>query len=134
MKVSFSSSSPPQWCTPLFYVAPRLRRVYLTCWPFLTTKIAEGIFDVVAVFKMFFTTMVAEGIFDVVAVFNMFFATKVAEGIFDVVAVFNMFFTTKVAEGIFDVVAVFNATNEYVLYYHSGKKTIRYFHHIKRVH
>ncbi|XP_023324790.1 NACHT and WD repeat domain-containing protein 2 [Eurytemora carolleeae] len=33
----------------------------------------------------------------------------------------------KVAEGIFDVVAVFNATNEYVLYYHSGKKTIRAF-------
>ena len=31
----------------------------------------------------------------------------------------------QVAEGIFDVVAVFNATNEYVLYYHSGKKTIR---------
>ena len=33
----------------------------------------------------------------------------------------------KVAEGIFDVMAVFNATNEYVLYYHSGRKTIRAF-------
>ena len=29
--------------------------------------------------------------------------------------------------GIFDVMAVFNATNEYVLYYHSGRKTIRAF-------
>lgn len=33
----------------------------------------------------------------------------------------------KVAEGIFDVMAVFNATNEFVLYYHSGRKTIRAF-------
>ena len=33
----------------------------------------------------------------------------------------------KVAEGIFDVIAIFNATNEYVLYYHSGRKTIRAF-------
>merc|ERR1712172_205463 len=33
----------------------------------------------------------------------------------------------KVAEGIFDVMAVFNATMEYVLYYHSGRKTIRAF-------
>ena len=33
----------------------------------------------------------------------------------------------KVSEGIFDVMAVFNATNEYVLYYHSGRKTIRVF-------
>ena len=33
----------------------------------------------------------------------------------------------KVAEGIFDVQAIFNATNEYVLYYHSGHKTIRAF-------
>merc|ERR1712113_1544 len=33
----------------------------------------------------------------------------------------------KVAEGIFDVMAVFNATNEYVLYYHSGRKTLRVF-------
>ncbi len=32
-----------------------------------------------------------------------------------------------VAEGIFDVMAVFNATNEYVLYYHSGSKTIRWY-------
>ena len=31
------------------------------------------------------------------------------------------------AEGIFDVFGVFNATNEYVLYYHSGRKTIRAF-------
>ena len=31
------------------------------------------------------------------------------------------------AEGIFDVLAVFNATNEFVLYYHSGRKTIRAF-------
>ena len=31
------------------------------------------------------------------------------------------------AEGIFDVMAVFNATMEYVLYYHSGRKTIRAF-------
>jgi WD40 repeat protein len=33
----------------------------------------------------------------------------------------------KVSEGIFDVMATFNATNEYVLYYHSGRKTIRAF-------
>jgi len=33
----------------------------------------------------------------------------------------------KIAEGIFDVMAVFNATNEFVLYYHSGRKTIRAF-------
>ena len=33
----------------------------------------------------------------------------------------------KIAEGIFDVLAVFNATNEYILYYHSGRKTIRAF-------
>jgi hypothetical protein len=31
----------------------------------------------------------------------------------------------KLAEGIFDVIATFNKTNEYVLYYHSGRKTIR---------
>ena len=30
----------------------------------------------------------------------------------------------KIAEGIFDVMAIFNETNEYVLYYHSGRKTI----------
>ena len=31
----------------------------------------------------------------------------------------------KIAEGIFDVIAMFSQTNEYVLYYHSGRKTIR---------
>ena len=34
---------------------------------------------------------------------------------------------TTILPGIFDVMAVFNATNEYVLYYHSGRKTIRAF-------
>jgi hypothetical protein len=38
----------------------------------------------------------------------------------------NAVFFREVAEGIFDVFAVFNATSEYVLYYHSGRKTIRY--------
>ena len=33
----------------------------------------------------------------------------------------------KVAEGIFNVISKFNATNEYVLYYHSGRKTLRVF-------
>ena len=33
----------------------------------------------------------------------------------------------KISEGIFDVMAVFNATNEFVLYYHSGRKTLRVF-------
>ena len=33
----------------------------------------------------------------------------------------------KSAEGIFDVTAIFNKTNEYVLYYHSGRKTVRAF-------
>ena len=33
----------------------------------------------------------------------------------------------RIAEGIFDVIATFNQTNEYVLYYHSGRKTIRAF-------
>ena len=33
----------------------------------------------------------------------------------------------KIAEGIFDVIATFSQTNEYVLYYHSGRKTIRVF-------
>ena len=33
----------------------------------------------------------------------------------------------KVAEGIFTVICKFNATNEYVLYYHSGRKTLRVF-------
>ena len=31
----------------------------------------------------------------------------------------------KIAEGIFTVICKFNATNEYVLYYHSGRKTLR---------
>ena len=31
----------------------------------------------------------------------------------------------KIAEGIFDVIAMFSQTNDYVLYYHSGRKTIR---------
>ena len=34
----------------------------------------------------------------------------------------------KIAEGIFDVIAMFTKTNEYVLYYHSGRKTIRLLH------
>ncbi|XP_043496559.1 NACHT and WD repeat domain-containing protein 2 [Polistes fuscatus] len=33
----------------------------------------------------------------------------------------------KVAEGVFTVISMFNRTNEYVLYYHSGRKTIRVF-------
>ena len=33
----------------------------------------------------------------------------------------------KIAEGIFNVIAKFNATNEYVMYYHSGRKTLRVF-------
>ena len=33
----------------------------------------------------------------------------------------------KIAEGIFNVICKFNATNEYVLYYHSGRKTVRVF-------
>ena len=33
----------------------------------------------------------------------------------------------KVSEGIFDVMAEFNKTDDYVLYYHSGRKTIRVF-------
>ncbi len=33
----------------------------------------------------------------------------------------------KIAEGIFNVICKFNATNEYVLYYHSGLKTLRVF-------
>ena len=36
-------------------------------------------------------------------------------------------FLKLILPGIFDVMAVFNATNEYVLYYHSGRKTIRAF-------
>ena len=33
----------------------------------------------------------------------------------------------KIAEGIFNVICKFNATNEYVMYYHSGRKTLRIF-------
>ena len=33
----------------------------------------------------------------------------------------------KIAEGIFNIICKFNATNEYVLYYHSGRKTLRVF-------
>ena len=33
----------------------------------------------------------------------------------------------KIAEGIFEVIGLFTRTNEYVLYYHSGRKTIRLF-------
>lgn len=33
----------------------------------------------------------------------------------------------KIAEGIFNVMCKFNETNEYVLYYHSGRKTLRVF-------
>ncbi|XP_065202628.1 NACHT and WD repeat domain-containing protein 2 isoform X2 [Planococcus citri] len=36
-------------------------------------------------------------------------------------------FIPKVAEGVFSVICMFNKTDEYVLYYHSGKKTIRVF-------
>lgn len=33
----------------------------------------------------------------------------------------------KVAEGVFTIISMFNRTDEYVLYYHSGRKTIRVF-------
>ena len=33
----------------------------------------------------------------------------------------------KIAEGIFNIICKFNETNEYVLYYHSGRKTLRVF-------
>ena len=33
----------------------------------------------------------------------------------------------KTAEGIFNVICQFNETDEYVLYYHSGRKTVRVF-------
>ncbi|CAB0008443.1 unnamed protein product, partial [Nesidiocoris tenuis] len=36
-------------------------------------------------------------------------------------------FIPRVAEGVFTVICMFNKTDEYVLYYHSGKKTIRVF-------
>lgn len=33
----------------------------------------------------------------------------------------------KVAEGVFTIICLFNRTDEYVLYYHSGRKTVRVF-------
>ncbi|CAH1118502.1 unnamed protein product [Phaedon cochleariae] len=36
-------------------------------------------------------------------------------------------FIPKVAEGVFSIICLFNKTDEYVLYYHSGKKTLRVF-------
>lgn len=36
-------------------------------------------------------------------------------------------FIPKVAEGVFTVICMFTDTDEYVLYYHSGKKTLRIF-------
>ena len=33
----------------------------------------------------------------------------------------------KIAEGIFNIICKFNATDEYVLYYHAGRKTLRIF-------
>ena len=39
----------------------------------------------------------------------------------------------KVSEGIFDVIAEFNMTDDYVLYYHSGRKTIRAFRRIRMI-
>jgi len=36
-------------------------------------------------------------------------------------------FIPKVAEGVFTVICMFTDNNEYVLYYHSGKKTLRVF-------
>lgn len=36
-------------------------------------------------------------------------------------------FIPKVAEGVFTIITMFNKTDEYVLYYHSGKKTLRVF-------
>ncbi|KAL6427737.1 hypothetical protein ACFW04_008880 [Cataglyphis niger] len=36
-------------------------------------------------------------------------------------------YISKVAEGVFTVISMFNRTDEYVLYYHSGRKTIRVF-------
>jgi len=36
-------------------------------------------------------------------------------------------FIPRVAEGVFTVICMFNKTDEYVLYYHSGKKTLRVF-------
>jgi hypothetical protein len=39
-------------------------------------------------------------------------------------------FIPKVAEGVFTVICMFNQTDEYVLYYHSGKKTLRVFRQV----
>lgn len=36
-------------------------------------------------------------------------------------------FIPKVAEGVFTVICMFTASDDYVLYYHSGKKTLRVF-------
>lgn len=36
-------------------------------------------------------------------------------------------FIPKVAEGVFTIICLFNRTDEYVLYYHSGRKTLRVF-------
>ncbi|KAG8231330.1 hypothetical protein J437_LFUL017681, partial [Ladona fulva] len=36
-------------------------------------------------------------------------------------------FIPRVAEGVFTVATAFNRTDEYVLYYHSGHKTLRVF-------
>lgn len=36
-------------------------------------------------------------------------------------------FIPKVAEGVFTIICMFNKTDEYVLYYHSGRKTLRIF-------
>ncbi|VEN46892.1 unnamed protein product, partial [Callosobruchus maculatus] len=36
-------------------------------------------------------------------------------------------FIPKVAEGVFSIICLFNKTDEYVLYYHSGRKTLRVF-------
>jgi NACHT domain- and WD repeat-containing protein len=36
-------------------------------------------------------------------------------------------FIPKVAEGVFTVICMFTSTDEYVLYYHGGKKTLRVF-------
>jgi hypothetical protein len=40
-------------------------------------------------------------------------------------------FIPKVAEGVFTVIFMFNQTDEYVLYYHSGKKTLRVFRYVR---
>ena len=42
-------------------------------------------------------------------------------------------FIPKVAEGVFTVICMFNQTDEYVLYYHSGKKTLRVFRQVMLV-